>query len=545
MYTKAKRTVNVCCEFAGYSLSDVHGSGFGEHERPLEAITYVGSIVSIIALVLTLLSFIITRKQRQSARGPHARNQRLVLINLCVALLAILITFLAGIDQTASPIGCTAVAALLHYFLLAALMWMAVEAVMIFLAAVMVFGHYVSESFVYKAAVVAWGFPLIAMVSTVGPSSLYEYKMSDYCWLAHLPMTYTFLLPAGLILMFNMTVFSIVMYKLAKREKLQKTLTGTKEEDVDKQWILRQLRRAFSIMTLFGLTWVFGFFVISGGQPAFAYLFCIFNTLQGLFVFIFHCVLREDMRKWLKKFDFKGKKKNMYVLDESKSSSAAVELMQFKRLQPGNSPDGSIEESVDSPPVRASTSDARAPYVPCGRSTCEYGLLAVEVVDQFTYLGSVISNSGEVEPDINCRVGKAASVFRRMNSIWSATTINLDTKLRLYSIVLPTAIYASETWKCTAKASRKLDAFHQRNLRRILKVRWQDHITNDEILNRVKSKPLSTIITEKRMQLAGHILRLPSRRHSKTAMTWVPHNGRRKRGRPCRNTPGAGPSKTI
>ncbi|XP_019613644.1 PREDICTED: adhesion G protein-coupled receptor L3-like [Branchiostoma belcheri] len=328
-------------------LFDVHGSGFGEHERPLEAITYVGSIVSIIALVLTLLSFIITRKQRQSARGPHARNQRLVLINLCVALLAILITFLAGIDQTASPVGCTAVAALLHYFLLAALMWMAVEAVMIFLAAVMVFGHYVSESFVYKAAVVAWGFPLLAILSTVGPSSFYEYKMSKYCWLAHLPMSYAFLLPAGLILMFNMIVFSIVMYKLAKREKVQKTLTGTKEEDVDKQWILGQLRRAFSIMSLFGLTWVFGFFVISGGQPAFAYLFCTFNTLQGLFVFIFHCVLREDMRKWLKSFDCKGKNENNCVVDESKSSSAAAELMQFKRVHPGNSPDGSFEELAE------------------------------------------------------------------------------------------------------------------------------------------------------------------------------------------------------
>ncbi|XP_019622126.1 PREDICTED: adhesion G-protein coupled receptor D1-like isoform X2 [Branchiostoma belcheri] len=161
-------------------LFDVHGSGFGDHERPLQTITYVGSIVSIIALVLTLLSFTITGKQRQSARSPHARNQRLVLINLCVALLAILITFLAGIDRTASPIVCTAVAALLHYFLLAALMWMVVEAVMIFLATVMVFGHYVSESFVYKAAVVAWGFPLFAMMSTVGPSSLYEYKNSDY-----------------------------------------------------------------------------------------------------------------------------------------------------------------------------------------------------------------------------------------------------------------------------------------------------------------------------------------------------------------------------
>ncbi|KAI8479754.1 hypothetical protein Bbelb_425020 [Branchiostoma belcheri] len=157
----------------------------------------------------------------------------------------------------------------------------------------------------------------------------------------------------------------------------------------------------------------------------------------------------------------------------------------------------------------------------------------VETVDQFTYLGSVLSNSGEVEPDISCRLGKAAAVFRRMRTIWATSAIDLDTKLRLYnSIVLPTAIYASETWKCTAKLTKKLDVFHQRNLRRILKVRWQDHITNEEILRRAKTQPLGDIITGKRMQLAGHILRLSSQRHSKTAMTWVPPGGRRKRGRP-------------
>ncbi|KAI8489012.1 hypothetical protein Bbelb_332360 [Branchiostoma belcheri] len=68
--------------------------------------------------------------------------------------------------------------------------------------------------------------------------------------------------------------------------------------------------------------------------------------------------------------------------------------------------------------------------------------------------------------------------------------------------------------------------------RRILKVRWQDHITNEEILRRAKTQPLGDIITGKRVQLAGHILRLSSQRHSKTAMTWVPPGGRRKRGRP-------------
>ncbi|XP_078619529.1 uncharacterized protein LOC144886675 [Branchiostoma floridae x Branchiostoma japonicum] len=157
----------------------------------------------------------------------------------------------------------------------------------------------------------------------------------------------------------------------------------------------------------------------------------------------------------------------------------------------------------------------------------------VEIVDQFTYLGSVLSNSGDVEPDINCRIGKAAAVFRRLRKVWSTSTISLDTKLRLYnSIVLPTAVYAGETWKSSARLNKKLDVFHQRNLRKILKVRWQEHITNEEILRRANSQPLSKIITGKRMQLAGHILRLPNHRHSKTAMTWIPPGGKRKRGRP-------------
>ncbi|KAI8510926.1 hypothetical protein Bbelb_118420 [Branchiostoma belcheri] len=40
---------------------------------------------------------------------------------------------------------------------------------------------------------------------------------------------------------------------------------------------------------------------------------------------------------------------------------------------------GDLNTTPDSPPVRASTSDARVPYVRCGRSTCEYGLLAVKL----------------------------------------------------------------------------------------------------------------------------------------------------------------------
>ena len=84
----------------------------------------------------------------------------------------------------------------------------------------------------------------------------------------------------------------------------------------------------------------------------------------------------------------------------------------------------------------------------------------LDEVEKFTYLGSCIARDGNVE---DARLGKAAAVFRRMNNIWSSKTLNLDIKIRLYTtIVLPTAIYASETWKMTVKHAAKLDTFHQR-----------------------------------------------------------------------------------
>ncbi|KAI8490097.1 hypothetical protein Bbelb_321670 [Branchiostoma belcheri] len=312
--------------------------GFGAHERLLEIITTIGCVVSITGLVLTLLSFIVTMKYNRRIVGAHAKNQRLVLINLCVALLAIIIVFLAGINQTTSPIGCTIVAAFLHYFLLSALIWMAMEAVNIYLAAVMVFDHYVTRNFIYKAAAVAWGFPLLITICTAAPSSLYDYRNDKYCWLAQVPLQYAFLLPAGLIMTFNIAVFSIVMYRLINREKKQKKLTGGQKNEADHQWVTRQLRRAFSIMVLFGLTWVFGFFFVIDDNTArtvFAYLFCICNTLQGLFIFIFHCVMREDVQKWRREFFCKRKKKNHYEVNRSTFSSSVARTPQRISLNVG------------------------------------------------------------------------------------------------------------------------------------------------------------------------------------------------------------------
>ena len=154
-------------------------------------------------------------------------------------------------------------------------------------------------------------------------------------------------------------------------------------------------------------------------------------------------------------------------------------------------------------------------------------------MDKFKYLGSVISANGNADDDINMKIGKTAANFKKMNKIWSSTTISTRLKIRLYhAIILPCLLYASETWRITVKLAKKLNAFHQKCLRRILYISHGDHVSNDEIIRKTKSDTLIKMITTRRLKLAGHIIRTGDNRCAKTALSWVPSNGKRKRGRP-------------
>lgn len=70
----------------------------------------------------------------------------------------------------------------------------------------------------------------------------------------------------------------------------------------------------------------------------------------------------------------------------------------------------------------------------------------IEYVQNYTYLGSNISGTGDAEKDVRTRMGKAAGVFQRLRNIWSSNTITTAIELRLYmSLVIPTVIYTCET----------------------------------------------------------------------------------------------------
>ena len=83
----------------------------------------------------------------------------------------------------------------------------------------------------------------------------------------------------------------------------------------------------------------------------------------------------------------------------------------------------------------------------------------------------------------------------------------------------------------TQTDEKKLDAFLHKSLRRILKIYWPMHVTNEEIRRRTGMETISRQVARGRWAWLGHILRMDNNSHPRTALTWVPE-GKRKRGRP-------------
>ena len=107
--------------------------------------------------------------------------------------------------------------------------------------------------------------------------------------------------------------------------------------------------------------------------------------------------------------------------------------------------------------------------------------------------------------------------------------------MRLYtSIVIPSAIYACETWRTTDKTNRVLNVFNRRCLRDIMGVSWKDHVTNEELLSRAGVGDLQDIVADRRRRFIGHVLRLPMSRPASLAIDWTPEGGRKRLGRPKR-----------
>ena len=72
---------------------------------------------------------------------------------------------------------------------------------------------------------------------------------------------------------------------------------------------------------------------------------------------------------------------------------------------------------------------------------------ALEAVDQFKYLGSVIAANGGVEADVRHRVNEGCNVLGALKEVMKNRGLGINVKKVLYEkLVVPTVMYGSESW---------------------------------------------------------------------------------------------------
>ena len=156
----------------------------------------------------------------------------------------------------------------------------------------------------------------------------------------------------------------------------------------------------------------------------------------------------------------------------------------------------------------------------------------VEEVDEFTYLGSIVSKKGGTDEDIQARIGKARQAFAMLRPIWRSTALTTKTKLRVFGTnVKAVLLYGSETWRLTKGLEQKLQVFINKSLRNILRIWWPRKISNKDLWSQTGQRPIEEEIRQRAWGWIGHTLRKPDGHVVKRALEWNPQ-GKRKRGRP-------------
>ena len=158
---------------------------------------------------------------------------------------------------------------------------------------------------------------------------------------------------------------------------------------------------------------------------------------------------------------------------------------------------------------------------------------ALEEVDQFKYLGSIIAANGGVEADVSHRVSEGCKVLGAMSGVIRNKGLGMDVKRALYEkVIVPTVTYGSELWGMKERERQKLNVFEMRCLRSMCGVSRLDRLRND-VERRMTGvrKELAVRVDRNVLRWFGHVERMDDDRLLKKVVS-ARVDGRGAKGRP-------------
>lgn len=251
------------------------------HYNVLTRITQLGMVISLICLSLCIFTFWFFRDIQNTRTTIHK--------NLCCSLFMAQFIFLIGINKIAHKWFCSLIAGLLHYFFLSAFAWMCIEGIHLYLIVV---GVIYNKGFLHRNFYI-FGYGSPAVVVTISATLGYKYYgTSTVCWLStENNFIWSFIGPACLIILVNLLAFAVIIFKVYRH-------TAVKIPEISHYENIRSCARgAIALLFVLGVTWTFGVMHILYETTLTAYLFTFANVFQGMFIFIFLCVLSRRIQE--------------------------------------------------------------------------------------------------------------------------------------------------------------------------------------------------------------------------------------------------------
>ncbi|XP_075538006.1 uncharacterized protein LOC142572637 isoform X2 [Dermacentor variabilis] len=255
----------------------------------LKWITKIGCGISIVCLVTCIVIFTVYRQLKGIRNTIHR--------NLCLSLLLAEILLLAGMERSMEKqppdVSCAIVAFFLHFLFLSVFGWMALEGCHIIVLLWKVFNQ--KRTYYERYYFAGYGIPLLIAGITLGCRyELYVYrKPSDqFCWLPEEKgVRYSFIGPVAAVVLLNLGALVLVLWKMSHVRCVVEKTTAEKVQN----WV----RGTFILLPILGMTWLFGFLMLGDNKlhTVGAYLFTIFNSLQGLGIFICHVFMSKKTRE--------------------------------------------------------------------------------------------------------------------------------------------------------------------------------------------------------------------------------------------------------
>eukprot|EP00795_Rhopilema_esculentum_P010044 gene10044-biopygen12706 len=144
----------------------------------------------------------------------------------------------------------------------------------------------------------------------------------------------------------------------------------------------------------------------------------------------------------------------------------------------------------------------------------------IKSLNRFKYLGSIVTNDCSMNTELITCIQALSSAYGRLRErVFDSHDLTISTKLKVYAQCLaPLLTYGSETWTLYRHHINQLRTVQQRHLRKILRIKWSDFVSNEEVLRRADVDDIEITLIKNRLRWLGHVSRMNDNRPVKALM---------------------------